>query len=242
MILAGGLGTRLRRAFDAGPKSLAPVGKKVFLDYLLTWLGAEGVKEAILCVGYKGAQIQEHVGGGEAWGVRARYSVETRLLGTGGALKQAEGMIREDCVFVVNGDTYLGVSLREMLEFHRQRKASVTVAVARVEETGRYGSVHLDEEKRITVFQEKSGTRFSGETAGMRSINGGVYVVRREVLEMIPVGREMSLEKEVLPDLVACKGIFGFETNGYFLDIGVEDDFSRAQTELPERFHTSHSD
>lgn len=241
MILAGGLGTRLRSAFAAGPKSLAPVGTKPFLDYLLIWLGSSGISDVILCVGYKGWEIQEHVGTGKSWGLRVRYSIEKELLGTGGALKQAEELISCDSVFVVNGDTYLDVNLREMLEIHRLRQALVTVAVACVGDMGRYGSLRLDGGSRITAFHEK---RIRGESGGgdapTRWINGGVYVLALEFLKMIPPARAISLEKEVLPDLVLSKRVFGFMTDGYFLDIGIPDDYNRAQTELPKRFCDSY--
>jgi NDP-sugar pyrophosphorylase family protein len=242
LVLAGGLGTRLRAAFATGPKSLAPVGGKPFLDYLLTWLSSSGVHDVILCVGYKAAQIQGHAGTGEAWGLRVRYSIEEKPLGTAGALKKAEGLFSGDCVFVINGDTYLEVDLPLMLAFHRKRKALVTIAAARASDAERYGSLELDESSRITAFREKRSKAEAAGTDQKRLINGGVYILRHECFAEIREGCEVSLEREVLPDLISTNGILGFVTDGYFLDIGIENDYNRAQTELAERFNHSYSD
>ena len=236
VILAGGLGTRLRSAFSTGPKSLAPVNGRPFLDYLLSWLRAEGVEEVILCVGYKRSLIEQHVEGGRKWGLRVSYSIEEELLGTGGAIKNAEALISGTRVFVLNGDTLLEVSLCEMLDFHRRKRARATLAVTRASNERRYGGLELDKKGRIVKFSEKGGRSASdGSGNGEANINGGVYLIERETLRQIPPNTVVSFEKEVLPDLVSSGTVFGFRTSGYFLDIGVPDDFERAQIELPER-------
>jgi NDP-sugar pyrophosphorylase family protein len=132
LLLAGGLGKRLRSAYSAGPKSLAPVGRRPFLDYLLKWLRAEGLQEIILCVGFKRLLIQRYVGSGRKWGLRVRYSIEQKLLGTAGAVKKGGEMLGGSSVFVINGDTFLDVNLREMNAFHQAQKGSATLAVARI--------------------------------------------------------------------------------------------------------------
>jgi len=242
LILAGGLGTRLRSAYAVGPKSLAPVGGKPFLDYLLTSLASSGMRDVILCVGYKAEQIKEYARSGEEWGLHVSYSVEEKLLGTGGALKKADELTSSREVFAINGDTYLEVDLAAMLAFHRERRALVTIAAVRVRDAERYGTVEVDEGGQLVAFREKSGPGRAASGPLTQLINGGVYVLNRECLARIPSDCEVSLEKEVLPDLIATGGIFGFVTDGYFLDIGVENDYNRAQTELTERFSNSYSD
>jgi len=243
MILAGGLGTRLRAAYEAGPKSMAPVGGRPFLDYLLTWLRSEGVEEVILCVGYKRASIQRYVGRGRKWGLRVTYSIEHELLGTGGAVKKAEGLISGERLLVINGDTLVEVSLRELVNFHRSRKAWATLAVVKVADDRRYGSLRMDRGGRITAFLEKRerGTGKNGED-GRRPINGGVYVFEKKLLSRIHPRWPISLENEVFPRLAAGRRTYGFVTDTYFVDIGIPDDLRRAQTELRERFRVSNPD
>jgi NDP-sugar pyrophosphorylase family protein len=239
LILAGGLGKRLRPAYATGPKTLAPVGTRPFLDYLLNWLRAQGVEEVILCVGYKRSRIRRHVGAGRKWGLRVRYSIERKLLGTAGAVKKAGRMPGGNTIFVINGDTFLDVNLADLWAFHRGQKGWATLAVARIEDAGRFGTLLLDSRGRVSSFVEKSASG-NGYPRSRRQINGGVYVFEKKLLGRIPAG-PVSLEKDVFPRLLVEKRLFGFVTDGYFLDIGVPNDFRRAQSELPERFPISDS-
>lgn len=239
LILAGGLSKRLRSVYAAGPKSLAPVAGRPFLDYLLTSLAVSGVCDVILCVGYKVGQIEEYARNGDKWGLHASYSVEEKLLGTGGALTKAHELISTEEVFAMNGDTYLEVDLAATLAFHRKRSALVTIAAVRGRDTERYGTVELDAYGHLVVFHEKERAASGPQT---QLINGGVYVLSQKCLANIPPNCEISFEKEVLPSLIADGRVFGFVTDGYFLDIGVENDYNRAQTELIERFSNSYSD
>jgi NDP-sugar pyrophosphorylase family protein len=239
LILAGGLGKRLRAAFDTGPKSMAPVGDRRFLEYLLVWLRSAGIKDLILCVGYRKNQIQSWLRDGSDWGLRIRYSEEKRLLGTAGALKQAEEMLSTQNCLVINGDSFLDVDLRKMYRFHQRHDALATIAIARVRNSARYGTVQLDRSEKIVAFQEKrKNITTSGRSlspAGMQLINGGVYLFQRRFFDSIPARRATSLEKEIFPRLVGGD-LYGFVSCGYFIDIGVPSDFERAQTELRKRF------
>jgi len=237
VVLAGGLGIRLRAAYAAGPKSMAPVGGKPFLDYLLRWLRSEGVKEVILCVGYKRTHIQSYVGKGRKWGLRARYSIEKKWRGTGGAVKNADPLISGKSLLVINGDTFVDVNLKELGKFHRSREALATLAVVKVADDQRYGSLRVDGEGRITAFLEKGKRDASSYLEeGTQPIDAGVYVFERKLLSKIRAGQPTSLEKEVFPRLVSSKKLYGFLSGAYFIDIGVPDDLRRAQNELPERF------
>lgn len=237
VVLAGGLGTRLRAAYAAGPKSMAPVGGRPFLDYLLRWLRSEGVKEVIFCVGYKRTHIQRYVGKGHKWGLRVAYSIEKKLLGTGGAVKNAEPLIPGKSLLLINGDTFVDLNLKELVKFHRNRRALATMAVVKVADDQRYGSLRVDDESKITAFLEKGARDPSNNLEeGTRLINAGVYVFEKRLLNRIRAGKPMSLEKNVFPRLVTNEKVYGFIRDTYFMDIGVPDDFRRAQNELPERF------
>lgn len=239
VILAGGLGTRLRSAYATGPKCMAPVGGRPFLDYLLTWLSSQGVKEVILCVGYKRTHIQKYVGKGRKWGLRVRYSIEEKLLGTGGAVKKAEWLVSGARLFVINGDTFLGVNLRDMFKFHLSRGAQATLAVVNVADDRRYGSLRLDREGKIIAFLEKGKNGSDRNLAeASKPINGGVYIFEKKILSHIRAHESISLEMNVLPNMVADKKrkVYGLLMDAYFVDIGVPDELWRAQRELPERF------
>jgi D-glycero-alpha-D-manno-heptose 1-phosphate guanylyltransferase len=238
LILAGGLGTRLRSAYAAGPKSMAPVGGRPFLDYLLRWLRSQGVKEVILCVGYKRAHIQRYVGKGRKWGLRVKYSIEKKLLGTGGAVKKAQSLIPGETFFVINGDTFLDVNLSQLARFHRSRRAFATMAVIRLANYARYGSLKMNRGGRITAFLEKQKARTDNDRVDRidrkQPINGGVYLFEKSLLSKIPPRVPISLETKLFPWLAARKRTFGFVNDTYFVDIGVPDDLRRAQNELPQ--------
>ncbi len=222
---------------------MAPVGGRPFLDYVLRWLRSEGVEEVILCVGYKRASIQKHVGGGRKWGLRVRYSIEQKLLGTGGAVKKAEGLISGKRLLVMNGDTLVGVNLRELVKFHRSQRAWATLAVVKVGDDRRYGSLKMDREGRITAFLEKTeGETGKNRKDKRRPINGGVYVFEKKLLSKIQARGPISLEDRVFPWLAAGGRIYGFVSDTYFVDIGVPDDLRRAQNELREQFGVSDPD
>jgi NDP-sugar pyrophosphorylase family protein len=216
------------------------VAGRPFLDYLLSWLQIQGVKEVVLCVGHKRSHIQRFVGRGRKWGLQAKYSIEDTPLGTGGALKQAEHQTSGETLLVVNGDTLVDLSLGELVKFHQRRKALATLAMVKVVDGRRYGSLYLDGKNRITAFLEKSHRAWHGSKAEKGLVNGGVYVFERKLLKTIRAGSPISLEKEVFPSLLAKKGMHGFATNAFFLDIGIPEDLERAQRELPERIPISH--
>lgn len=228
VILAGGMGTRLKDALGDLPKPMAPIGGRPFLEYLLFLLKARGMKEFVFCIGDGGDKIRDHFASGDKFGVSIRYTVEKRLLGTGGAIKLAEPLVDSEDFFVVNGDTYLEADLRSVLRHHRNSGAAATIALVRKEDTGRYGRVTLGETMNVLSFEEKGG----GGSAG--HINGGLYVFRKEIFDAIPEGKICSLEREILPVLVG-NGLYGFPVDGYFIDIGVPEDYETAREELPRR-------
>ena len=228
IIRAGGEGTRLREVVSEVPKPMAPVAGKPFLEYLVLQLKQGGIREIILSTGYKREAVKAHFGTGEKWGVRISYSEEESPLGTGGALRKATVLLEAPDagpVLVLNGDSFLEIDFRALAAFHSAKKARATMGLVFMEDTSRYGRVEIDDEGCVLAFAEKSAGS-SGR------INGGVYVLNREVLESIPEGK-VALETEVLPLLVG-RGLYGMETKGFFRDIGIPHDY-RGLDEDPRR-------
>jgi D-glycero-alpha-D-manno-heptose 1-phosphate guanylyltransferase len=225
LILVGGEGTRLRSVLgDYLNKPMAPVAGKPFLEYLIIWLQKQSIDDIILCVGYKADIIQSYFDQGDNWSVHLTYSHEASLLGTGGALKLAEGLIHDHDFLVLNGDTFFDVSLGELIRFHQGVGATGTLALAQVENAQRYGAVHVDDTLKITGFAEKEAEQRAG------FINGGIYVLTREILDTIPQRQVCSLERDVFPSLVAGN-LYGRPFPGFFIDIGVPADYERIQAD-----------
>ena len=236
LVLAGGLGTRLRGIYD-GPKCMAPVGGRPFLEYLLRWLRHAGIKDLVMCVGHKREQIEEWLGDGSQHGFCVRYSAEKGLLGTAGAIRLAASMVNAETCLVLNGDSLMELDLAEMYRIHWLKKAEATLALVRVQDASRYGTVQLDDQGKVVAFHANthSGRSDPGTTAAIPFVNGGIYVIERRLLDVIPAGVPVSLEKQILPRL-AGRNLCGFVASGFFIDIGVPADYARAQTELPRRF------
>jgi NDP-sugar pyrophosphorylase family protein len=234
-VLCGGAGTRLRPVLADQPKSMAPISGTPFLQLLLDRLRCQGVDDVILGTGCMAEKIENYFGGGSKFGIRLRYSREHEPLGTGGALKLAESLIG-DPVLVLNGDSYVEWELVLMLELFTAKNAAAVVVLQAVADVARYGSVALDQEGRVTQFIEK------GVRGGPGLINAGVYLVRKQIVRDLPAGTAISLEREVFPRLLD-RGVYGLVCTGLFIDIGIPDDFKRAQTLLASRvsaaFHDS---
>jgi len=223
VVLVGGMGTRLRSVLSSTPKPLAPLGDTPFLELLLTQLRAQGILRLIMCTGYLANQIEEQFGDGRKWGLTVRYSTEPRPMGTAGAIKLAERHLEAASDFVVmNGDSFVEVDFDQLIRFHREHKAMVSLTIRRVSNAARYGTVQVGKSNRITAFNEKTGVE---EPA---LVNAGVYVFKRTVLQDIPDG-PTSLEHDVFPNLLE-QGVFAFEQNGMFIDIGTPEDYEQAQT------------
>jgi D-glycero-alpha-D-manno-heptose 1-phosphate guanylyltransferase len=222
VLLVGGLGTRLRSVLPSTAKPLASIGEGTFLELLVRQLRNQGIKELVMCTGYLGDQVERAFGGGNQLGVSIEYSRETSPLGTAGALKLAAISLEGEREFILmNGDSFVEVNFHQMIEFHRQRDGCLTMALRRVDNAARYGTVHTDSEERIVGFNEKTGIELPG------IVNAGVYVLNRRVLGAIPDGTS-SLERDIFPKLLK-DGMFGFDKTGIFIDIGTPEDLSRAR-------------
>ena len=260
VILCGGLGKRLRPAVGDLPKCLAPVGGRPFLEYLLLQLREAGVRRVTLCTGHGSRQVAACVASGSRWGMSVGYSQEKELLGTAGALKNAVGAVNSSPFLVLNGDSILETNLEQLVQFHVARGALVTLGLAQVRDIVRYGSVQTDEAGKILNFSEKceaskaalpqnraravsaphlplaASTNSPIEVLSEALVNGGVYVMDREIFSEIPLAPPpVSLETQIFPRLAGHR-IFGLAQPGYFIDIGIPEDYQRAQSELPGRF------
>jgi D-glycero-alpha-D-manno-heptose 1-phosphate guanylyltransferase len=233
LILAGGEGTRLRSVLGENlNKPMAPIAQKPFLEYLVMRLHKQGIDDIILCVGYKAALIESYFGRGDQWGVQLKYSHETELLGTGGAVKLAEDLLHGNEFMVLNGDSYFDIDLSDLAHFHHKVGADATLALAQVSNAQRFGAVRLNDEHRIIGFTEKDDEVRPG------LINGGVYALARDVLRLIPTGQLCSLERDVFPLLTARK-LYGRPYEGFFIDIGVPADYERLQADPSPLFAAS---
>jgi NDP-sugar pyrophosphorylase family protein len=213
---------------------MALVANRPFLEYLLAKLRLDGIRHVVLCVGYRRSEVQGHFHKGTKWGLELHYSVEEELLGNAGAVKKAAGMIDAPALFVFSGDSLVGLNVHEMLRFHHSRKALATMALVASDRSSRYPRVLTKKNGEVTGFRDEHSD-CSGNENGAAMVNTGAYILSRQFVDLIPDQRAASLEDEMFPTLIGC-GLYGFVTNGLFLDIGAPDDLARAQHELPMRW------
>lgn len=224
IILAGGKGTRLGELTRLVPKPMVPVAGRPFLEYLLTEAFGQGVRRAVLSVGHFADQVEAHFG--RQWhGIEIDYAYEDAPLGTGGAIALALPGIRGEHCFVLNGDTIFRVDLQRMQAFHRQHSAQLTLALKPMQNFDRYGTVQIDD-GRVVGFREKSPT-----DSGL--INGGVYLLEKSLRDALPAQGAFSFENDVMAAKTASLNMYGFRDDGYFIDIGIPEDYRRAGEELP---------
>lgn len=220
IVLAGGFGTRLSHILKDIPKPMAPVNGDPFLSYIFEYLLKFKVTHVVLAVGYKAQAIQNYFQV-NCKGISITYSTEDTPLGTGGAIKKAMEYCSQEDVFVLNGDTYFDVDLARMKEFHERKGSLLTIAVKPMTNFERYGTVVIKDDK-IVRFEEK-------KPALAGRINGGIYLMKKEVMESAGQGA-FSFEKDLLEKTKT--ELYAFESDGYFIDIGVPEDYNRAQKEL----------
>lgn len=225
VVLAGGLGTRLRSVVSTKPKPMADINGRPFLEYVLDYLKEQDITRVVLAVGYKHELISEHFSNAYK-GLQISYSIEHEPLGTGGAIFKALELVISDDVYVLNGDTLFMVDLARMYEFHISKKSLLTIALKQIEKSDRYGNVFLDSNQRILSFQEKQ----SYSTTQL--INGGVYLINKNLFSKIDLPRKFSFEKDFLERYCGELEFYGFISSAYFIDIGVPEDYERAKQEL----------
>ncbi|GAA1346872.1 sugar phosphate nucleotidyltransferase [Saccharothrix algeriensis] len=227
VVLVGGKGTRLRPLTLSAPKPMLPTAGVPFLTHLLSRIREVGITHVVLGTSYKAEVFQEHFGDGSALGLDLEYVVEDVPLDTAGAIRNVAHKLRERDVMVFNGDILSGVDLRGVLDTHRSSAADVTLHLVKVEDPRRFGCVPTDDEGRVTAFLEKT------ENPPTDQINAGCYVFRREVVDAIPAGRPVSVERETFPGLLAAGArLQGHVDTSYWLDLGTPAAFVRGSADL----------
>jgi D-glycero-alpha-D-manno-heptose 1-phosphate guanylyltransferase len=227
IVLAGGLGTRLRGVVDDVPKPMAPVHGRPFLGFVLDQLVDAGFETVILAVGYRHEAIRTYFGENYR-GLALLYSVESEPLGTGGAMRLACVQATTCDVFVLNGDTYLELDFRAMQDAHARAKALLSLALCQVPDVARYGALEVSE-GIVRGFREKG-------RSGPGWINGGIYVLGSELRDRFPSHGAFSFEQEVLAPQVESIRPLAFATSGLFIDIGIPEDYARVQEIFSARF------
>lgn len=220
ILLAGGLGTRLRSVVNDRPKPMALIQGRPFMEYVIRELSMQGMGQIIFAVGYKGSMVEEYFGDGRAFGVKASYAYEETLLGTAGAIKNAARHLEGEQALVLNADTFYRLDYSRLTAQREAQGLDMALVLRQVEDVSRYGQAILTD-GRLTGFNEKTRDPKPG------TINGGVYLMTRELISQIPDGK-VSLENDMIPKwLSQGRRLGGFVNDGYFIDIGVPEDYYR---------------
>ncbi len=226
IILAGGFGTRLQSVVKDVPKPMAPINGKPFLDYQLHYLKHYGVKKVVFSLGYLANKIQD-------WykytfnGIELVYVVEETALGTGGAIRLAMEHCNEEEVLVLNGDSFFDIDLNAFYKLHCSHSSQVSLALRLVDNASRYGTIELNAQ-RIISFKEKNNLEKKG------IINAGIYILNRKLYLNKTNASNFSIEKNFFEIQLNTLSIHGFEFSGYFIDIGIPEDYAKAQHDFKE--------
>jgi len=220
IVLAGGLGTRLRSVVSDLPKPMAPIGDKPFLEYILKYLQKNGITRVVLSVGYKWETIKEYFGD-KFENIELVYSVEDEPLGTGGAIKKAMNQVKNSQVYIINGDTFFNIDLKNLVLEDNSR---LILSLKHMTNFDRYGCVESDNNNLVTAFTEK-GYRESG------NINGGIYLASKNIFDSYELDEKFSFEEFMQVNFDKLKiSVKVFEN--YFIDIGIPEDYEKAQSEI----------
>ena len=224
IVLAGGLGTRLREVVKDVPKPMADVNGRPFLEYLLTFLNRHRIEKVVLSVGYKYEVIRNYFGK-SFLDMEILYSIETKPLGTGGGIKKSLTLVDSNDTFIVNGDTFFNVDLDKLFSFHKEKSAVLSIALKPLKHFDRYGSVEINEDGRIVGFKEKKY-----HESGL--INGGIYLLNKEFLMNLELEEKFSFEKDLLEKYYIYYPFYGMKFGGYFIDIGIPEDYEKFKRDV----------
>jgi D-glycero-alpha-D-manno-heptose 1-phosphate guanylyltransferase len=225
IILVGGMGKRLQGELGTLPKPMAPIGDKPFLDRLLFNLNKNGFKRIVLCTGYNSQVIKSYFSN-KYMDIDISYSHEETPIGTGGAIKRALSMLGDESnVFILNGDTFFDINFKEMHDWHKQNNFLLSLALKKMYKFDRYGCINIDENKKIIQFNEKKYL-----DAGL--INGGIYLTSTDILPLLPSKDTFSFENDFLEYKDAFLNFGGYESDNFFIDIGIPEDYKFAREKL----------
>lgn len=227
VILVGGIGARLRPLTLSAPKPMLPTAGVPFLTHLIARIRGAGIEHVVLGTSYRPEVFASHFGDGSNFGVELEYVVEPEPLGTGGGIRNVADRLRADTVMIFNGDVLSGLDLRALLATHDTTGADVSLHLTRVDDARAFGCVPTDAEGRVTAFLEKDPNPVTDQ------INAGTYVFDRAVLEAIPAGRPVSVERETFPGLLAAGAhLAGHVDSTYWRDLGRPSDFVAGSADL----------
>ncbi len=224
VILAGGLGTRLKSEVPDLPKCMAPVAGRPFIDHLIHFFLKAGIDTFVFALGYKSEHVISHLK--DNWkDLKYNYTIETEPLGTGGAILLASTAIKGDDFFVFNGDTMFSIEPGQIIQVHQVNNAFITISLKPMKNFDRYGTVDITNDHKISGFREKS---FCKE--GL--INGGIYLVNKTKLLSLHLPERFSFEKDVLEIQTKVGTVYGTIFDSYFIDIGIPEDFRKANSDF----------
>jgi mannose-1-phosphate guanylyltransferase len=229
VILVGGEGTRLRPLTSTVPKPVVPLVDRPFIAFMLDWLVTHGIDDVIMSCGFLATSVRNVLGDGSAHGVRLRFVEEPDPRGTAGALKYASSMLDERFL-MLNGDVLTDIDLTAQIAQHERTGAKGTLALVPVADPSAYGLVHLNEDHSVREFLEKPSADAVIET---NLISAGAYVLEREILDLVPADRNVSIEREVWPRLIG-DGLYGFPSESYWLDIGTPERYLQGTFDIIE--------
>jgi mannose-1-phosphate guanylyltransferase len=228
VILVGGEGTRLRPLTSTVPKPVVPLVDRPFISFMLEWLKGHGIDDVIMSCGFLATSVRNVLGDGSGLGIRLRFVEEPDPRGTAGALKFAESMLDERFL-MLNGDVLTDIDLTAQIAQHERTGARATLALVPVEDPTAYGLVHLEQDRSVRDFVEKP----SSDQIDTNLISAGAYVLEREVLDLVPSDRNVSIEREVWPRLIG-DGLFGSPSQSYWLDIGTPERYLQGTFDIIE--------
>jgi mannose-1-phosphate guanylyltransferase len=228
LILVGGEATRLRPLTCNMPKAMVPVLNTPFLEHVIGYLGKHEIREVILAQGHLPKPMDDYFQDGSRFGTKLTYALEAKPMNTAGAVKNAERFLK-DRFFVLNGDIFTDLDLTDMLKFHQERKAKVTIALTPVEDPTAYGLIETTEAGRVTRFLEKP----SRDQITTNMINAGTYILEPEILKDIPPNMNYSFERQLFPDLLTRgEPVYAYSSSSYWIDIGTPDKYYQVHHDL----------
>lgn len=226
-ILCGGKGSRLKKISGNIPKPLIPIGKRPFLDIIITHLQKSGFKRFILGIGYQAHIIKEYYQTHIIPGVEILFSQEDKALGTGGAVKKAKRFIKTDAFFVFNGDSFSEFNATDFIKFFKQKNARALMLLKKEKKTQDFGIITTNRKSEITSFREKD------LTITKNFINGGVYLFSKNIFSKMPKEACFSLEYDFFPQMIG-QGLYGYKNKGFFIDIGTPERYFAAKKHFPD--------
>lgn len=230
ILLVGGFGTRLKPLTDESPKPMLPVAGLPVTEHQILAAKRAGIHTLVLATSYLAEVFTPYFGDGAKWGIKILYAVEKEPLGTGGAIRNAAELLgRDEPVVIFNGDVLSRHSIADQIDFHLENKADVTLHLIDVEDARAFGCVPTDSEGRVTAFLEKMDNPVTN------SINAGCYVFSPSVIDQIPLGKVVSVERETFPALVSSgRPVFGYKEQSYWLDVGTPAALFKGSRDLVE--------